>query len=82
MCHGFYILFMYMYVFIICFRVGSQFQLRYGVSTGGLGDPITMGTISNNSLLFQTSERTAFLFGGLPEGAQVRLVFKNSSYSA
>ena len=29
--------------------------------------------VDNGSLLFRTSERTAFLLGGWPEGAEVRL---------
>ena len=52
------------------YRVGSQFQLRVGVSLNGLDD-VAKGNLANDSLLFRTSNRTAFFLGGWPEGAQV-----------
>ena len=45
--------------------------MRYGVSIGELGDPFTYGTVVNDSILFTTSNRTAFLLGGAPNGLQV-----------
>jgi hypothetical protein len=45
--------------------------MRYGVSIGELGNPIAFGTIVNDSILFTTSNRTAFLLGGAPNGLQV-----------
>ena len=53
------------------FRVGASFEMRYGVSIGELGDPFTFGTVVNDSILFTTSNRTAFLLGGAPNGLQV-----------
>lgn len=55
-------------------RQGSQFQIRYGVRTGDLGSPGVMGDSNNGSLLFRTSNRTAFLLGGWPSGAQVSIL--------
>ena len=53
-------------------RHGSLFQLQYGVTNepgvGTLG-----GSLTNGSVLFRVSPRTAFLLGGWPEGAQVRI---------
>jgi len=57
---------------VSCSRVGSQFQLKVGVSINGLDNIVAMGNIANDSLLFRTSERTSFLLGGWPQGAQVR----------
>ena len=45
--------------------------MRYGVSIGELGNPFTFGTIANDSILFTTSNRTAFLLGGVPNELQV-----------
>ncbi len=53
------------------FRVGASFEMQYGVSIGELGNPIAFGTIINDSILFTTSNRTAFLLGGAPNGLQV-----------
>ena len=53
------------------YRVGSQFQLRVGVSLNGLDDIVAKGNLANDSLVFRTSKRTAFFLGGWPEGAQV-----------
>lgn len=51
------------------------------MSTGGLGIPEAMGNLNNGTVLFRTSNRTAFLLGGWPQGAQVndlqRLVLIN-----
>lgn len=52
-------------------RHGSQFQLRYGVTLAALSSGETGGALSNGSVLFRVSQRTAFLLGGWPEGAQV-----------
>ena len=50
-------------------RIGASIALRYGVSVGQLGDPITFGTITNGS--FTTSSSTSFYLGGLPQGSKV-----------
>ena len=52
-------------------RIGASVAIRYGVSVGQLGNPITFGTISNG--LFTTSSRTSFYLGGLPQGSMVML---------
>ena len=62
-------------------RQGSQFQIRYGVRTGDLGSPDVMGDSNNGSLLFRTSNRTAFLLGGWPTGAQVSITIVQRAYS-
>ena len=51
-------------------RVGSQFQF-YFRSGPTYGNPSLETAVQNDSLLFHTSNRTAFLLGGWPEGAQV-----------
>ena len=53
------------------FRVGASFEMRYGVSIGELGNPFAFGMIVNDSVLFTTSNRAAFILGGAPNGLQV-----------
>lgn len=52
--------------------------MRYGVSIGELGNPFVNGMIVNDSVLFATSNRTAFLLGGAPNGLQVVSVHASS----
>ena len=54
-------------------RHGPRFQIRYGVNVGEFDSSQTMGAINNGSLLFRTSNRTAYLLGGRPQEAQVKL---------
>ena len=52
--------------------------MRYGVSIGRLGSPFMFGTIVNDSILFTTSNRTAFVLGGAPNGLQVAFACRTS----
>jgi len=56
---------------LVC-RHGSWFELRYGTLT--LNSGVYSLANSNGSVVFRVSERTAFLVGGWPSGAEVRCV--------
>ena len=53
---------------VSCVRGGSQFQLDFQPLGGG---GVHVESLVNGSLLFHSTQRTAFLLGGWPQGAEV-----------